>query len=43
MLTTVGCIQLVDWTGGLDYWTDWFDIKNTLGDSSIYLKVVSMA
>ena len=22
-----GCIQSVDWTGGLDYWTDQFSLK----------------
>ena len=23
-----GCIQSVDWTGGLDYWTDQFSLEN---------------
>ena len=25
-----GCIQSVDWTGGLDYWTDLFSSKTQM-------------
>ena len=35
----LGCIQSVDWTGGLDYWTDRFSFKNAWRCSIMLSKV----